>query len=375
MRKYLVVLLITLSSLTSFATEKSSLEFNAVPENYGQFEFYIMTAGRTPEVWDRGGHNLLRVKSNDIDVVYNWGVFDFYSGSFIKKFYLGGLVYTFEAVKYQKSYSMYTDTYKRALWQDKINFSSSEKKRAFEKLVWWSKNRTYMYNGMQNNCATILRDLIDYAKKGELKRAATKTLAGVTQREKLLPNFTGFYGVDFIMDMSFNEIVDMPLNYWDATYLPIELTKNLSEPIRKKHNKELFKKTEVLNSYKDLPPEKYSFISPTLVSFSVVFFLVAFWFTKTRSAVSSRTLGGAIFLWGVITGFYGLMFFSNEFLTTWPRLSGNVNSLLIIGLDLLIIVPGLTMLLGKQITPQSLAYRVARHLPLLHLVLFVVFIF
>ena len=50
---------------------------------------YLMTMGTGDQVWERFGHNAIRIvdASRGTDSVYNWGTFDFHQPNFLRRFH------------------------------------------------------------------------------------------------------------------------------------------------------------------------------------------------------------------------------------------------------------------------------------------------
>jgi Domain of unknown function (DUF4105) len=113
--------------------------------------------------------------------------------------------------------------------------------------------RDYLYNHYDNNCSTRVRDVIDHALKGELKRAlsgpARFTLRGHTRRYTEQDPL-----IEWLMMFGLSDSVDQPITQWDETFLPDELERallRLPEPTRAI----LGPRTLVHDAHQPPPPE------------------------------------------------------------------------------------------------------------------------
>ena len=85
----------TAAAAWSVQTSLPELSATAATEPGSQFRVWLITAGPGDLVWERFGHNALRVLDTETgrDVVYNWGIFDFNQAHFIPRFLKGEMFY------------------------------------------------------------------------------------------------------------------------------------------------------------------------------------------------------------------------------------------------------------------------------------------
>jgi hypothetical protein len=129
----------------------------------------VITIGPTQEeLYSAFGHSGIRVYDSlqQIDVFFNYGVFDFNRPHFYLNFAKGNLNYMVEAYAYSDYLNYYIEHH-RFVHEQILNLTSPQKQRVFDFLVWNIKpeNQFYSYDYFYNNCATKMRDVI----KGVLK--------------------------------------------------------------------------------------------------------------------------------------------------------------------------------------------------------------
>lgn len=123
----------------------------------------LLTCSPGAELYSTFGHSALRVvdASTGTDIVYNYGVFDFYDPQFYTKFVRGKLRYYLD----QEAYVDFLYAYQRenrAVREQVLSLSCAEK-TAMQQFLFNNlrpENRTYAYDFLFDNCTTRLRDLI-----------------------------------------------------------------------------------------------------------------------------------------------------------------------------------------------------------------------
>lgn len=129
--------------------------------------------------WDEAiyslfGHASIRVKDpvQEIDVAFNFGMFDKRKDNFILLFIKGETDYMVADIDYQR----YLQGYKydgAGIIEQVLNLTKEEKQEIFDALVIniLPENREYRYNYFYDNCSTRPRDIIEKHIKGKLEYA------------------------------------------------------------------------------------------------------------------------------------------------------------------------------------------------------------
>ena len=126
----------------------------------------LLTCSPGEEVYSFFGHTALRYCNphKGIDVVFNYGVFDFDTPNFVGKFVLGETDYMLGAVDYPYFIQEYAMRGSR-VDEQVLNLDSMQTERLFALLRknYQPANRVYRYNYFYNNCTTKARDIIEQA--------------------------------------------------------------------------------------------------------------------------------------------------------------------------------------------------------------------
>ena len=126
----------------------------------------LLTCSPGDEVYAYFGHTALRYCNPDkkMDLVFNYGVFDFSEPGFVAKFVLGQTDYMLGVIDYPyfiQEYAMRGS----GVVEQVLAFDSLQCERLFSLLRdnYRPANRVYRYNYFYNNCTTKARDIIEEA--------------------------------------------------------------------------------------------------------------------------------------------------------------------------------------------------------------------
>ncbi len=212
-------------------------------------EFSVITIGPyEDELYSAFGHSGIRYrdKLNNIDLFYNYGIFDFDQPNFYINFLNGRLLYMVGKYNYQTVESFYINQ-KRYVKEQVLNLNDSEKIILFNYLEQNIKpeNRTYLYNYVYNNCATKIRDILVtvYGERITFKdKSDNKTIRALMDKY-LKNNKWGDLGIDICLGLQ----IDKKASYSEEMFLPEYLFSNLEDSFLD-GNINLISKTNIINS-------------------------------------------------------------------------------------------------------------------------------
>ena len=173
-----------------------------------ELRVWLVTVGAGEAVWERFGHNALRVldTSTGEDVSYNWGIFDFNQVDFIPRFLKGQMLYMAAPFHTGPMVEAYARTGRRIVMQE-LALSPAQRVvlRDLAARNVLPENREYFYDYFLDNCSTRVRDVLDQVLGGALARryagAPTGTsfryhIRRLTRSDPLL-----FTGMDVLLGM------------------------------------------------------------------------------------------------------------------------------------------------------------------------------
>ncbi len=202
-------------------------------------EISLLTVAPGDLVYDTYGHSALRVNdpSRDIDLVYNYGLYDFNTPGFVMKFMRGKLLYQVGAHRYDSFLFSYNKD-KRTVYEQKLNLNQEEKDALMDALRvnMLKENRSYKYDFFFDNCSTRLRDLFEnivenLETNGELR--------ALTYRDLIKEHQYGMPWSDFGIDIIIGSKADVQSSLDAQMFLPIYLKDILSEAKIKRGGEEV----------------------------------------------------------------------------------------------------------------------------------------
>lgn len=148
--------------LLSFLILSATYSFGQKLSN--ESEISLLTCSPGDELYSQFGHSALRVKDipNNLDIVFNYGTFNFNTPNFYMKFARGKLKYMLSYSSYDRFKREYVAE-KRGIIEQKLNLSTEAKNQLFKALIrnYQPENRYYHYDFLFDNCSTRIRDIIE----------------------------------------------------------------------------------------------------------------------------------------------------------------------------------------------------------------------
>ncbi len=207
----------------------------------------LLTASPGDELYSVFGHSAVRVTdpANNIDLVFNYGTFDFDTPNFYVKFARGKLLYKLSVVPMEYFMAEYRFD-GRAVFEQILHLTMPERQKMFNYLMENSlpENAYYHYDFFYDNCATRIRDLADdvldiewYEHPG----IVPEYLAGIRSlldyefeyqpshepfrslRDMLQPFLVNMPWSAFGIDLALGLPADKVATYYDFMYLPDEM--------------------------------------------------------------------------------------------------------------------------------------------------------
>lgn len=221
MRKFIIAILLFLSHLSW-----------AMPHALNDSaQIYLLTCTPGTQVWSKYGHTGIRVvdRVNDMDIVFNYGIFDLTADDFYIKFVHGETYYQLGIEPYRYFDKFYKHIGRITYWQE-LNLTPVQKQRIFDALLvnYQPTNRYYLYNFVFDNCATRPYYLIKNALQDTLI-STYKGFEGTTFREAIT-HYTGKNSwVDFGINLVFGRDADIPMTNEERLFLPEELMYYVAE--------------------------------------------------------------------------------------------------------------------------------------------------
>lgn len=291
-------------------------------------EVSIFTCGPGDALFETFGHNAIRVKDPmlRLDVVFNYGTFDFRDPNFYTNFAEGRLEYWVSVSRYERFEASYR-AQERWMKEQVLDLTQEEKQAFFDFLSnnALPENRNYFYDPFFDNCSTKLRDITESVLNSEVKFASDYALEERTLREVMnreLPwNTWGSFGINTALGSKLDRVMTSE----EYMYLPDYLYLAFKDSKRMVNgNLVSFVKQENIV----IDAEERSFdtgwLNPMII-FGLLFLLVlVFTYKDLKKRKRSRVMDFFIFF---LTGLVGVFLIYLWFFTDHRTTPNNFNVL------------------------------------------------
>ena len=300
----------------------------------------VLTMGPGTNLNDSFGHSAFRISdtNQNIDVVYNYGVYNFDTPNFYLKFVKGQLMYQLDRTDFSLFYQHYSDQ-DRWIKEQVLNLTIIEKQEIFDFLQknYLPENRKYIYDFFFENCATRIRDVLAGVLKNKLvfdKNFVSKTH---TFRQLIQKNVHWNSWGSFGMDLAIGAVVDRNASSWEHQFLPEYIFKALEKGQIKRGlgATDLVKKTSILNKKTAKEKSETLLMSPFFIISLLAFIILGVTFKDYQNNSRSRWMDGGLYaLTGIIGVFLLLLWFATDHFAT----QNNYNLLWAVPLSLFFVI-------------------------------------
>jgi hypothetical protein len=321
----------------------------------------LMTMGPGAEVYNRFGHNAIWIRDTvaGVDLVYNYGTYDFNEPGFVSRFVLGRPRYILAVSTLEATLQAYAGERRTVEVQELALRPEQEAELAF--LLQQNalpENRQYSYDYYFDNCSTRIRDLLDQVLGGAL-RVATEGMPGEgTLRfhtQRMVANDPLMYlGILAAMGPA----ADRPLDAWGEMFLPEKVQQRLRElrvTDAEGIDVPLVAREATLLSHDEhsvlaAPPDWSLPLAGVGLALALV---ILVGMREDHIGWAGRIVGG---LWALVAGVAGTLLAVLWFLTDHVMTTGNRNLLILSPLALVLTV----LLWRRRIVQDRLTFRLGR---------------
>lgn len=186
----------------------------------------LITCSPGKEVYARFGHTAIRINDpiSKIDIVFNYGIFDFNSKNFYLKFIKGETDYKLAAY----DFAYFLPEYKERnswVWEQELNLTLAEKNELIQLLLtnYEPQNRVYRYNFVFDNCSTRPRDKVTESIDGRLSYLFPESKKTFRDLVEIYVGTSTW--LKFGIDMIFGDEADVVARRTQSMFLPEVLMK------------------------------------------------------------------------------------------------------------------------------------------------------
>ena len=318
-KRYFLLLFLAFSFFGSFAQNPKLSVYSEVS---------VFTLGPGDALFETFGHNALRIKDPllRLDIVYNYGTFDFNEPGFYANFALGRLEYWLGLARFKNFEASYN--YQQRWMKEQILDLTQEEKQAFFDFLQNNAlpdNRRYLYDPYFDNCSTKIRDITQVILGDQVEFASDYTQEDMTLRKLMnaeLPwNTWGSFGIH----LSLGTKLDQTLTADKYVYLPDYLYLAFKGATKTENGvtKPLVKEEKDLLEYEERPfPSDW--YNPFMIFLLVLALVIYITFKNLKKEERSRWIDFLLFF---VTGIMGSLIVFLWFFTNHQTAPNNFNFL------------------------------------------------
>ncbi len=282
----------------------------SVQSQYNQLtpkaEISVLTIGPGSSLNDAFGHSAYRVKDKSLDVVFNYGVYDFDTPNFYTKFAQGKLNYKIGA----NYYSDFKESYirqNRTIKEQVLDLSQQEKQLFFNYLSnnYEPENQYYLYDFFYDNCATKIKDVVVDVLDNNIQFNEPKSFKGKTFRTLIHDNLNWNSWGSFGIDLALGSVIDRPATAEEHMFLPSYIhTFFETATIKNSPEKKLVKKENVIFNKIESKQSNYFLSSPIFVLGLIGLLIIYLTYSDYKKGKRSKWLDTILF---ITTGLIGMV--------------------------------------------------------------------
>jgi len=311
--RYFVMLLVLVFVSTFVKAENEEY----LPGEKSQFS--LLTASPGKVVYQHYGHTGLRFTDpqKGLDIVFNYGLFDFSSPNFLWRFVTGQTDYVVGTYSYSDFLIEY-QMENRTVTEQVLNLKKSEVAKLWHLLTENIKpeNRVYRYNFFYENCSTKPRDIIEKAIEGKVEYKWEGKFKSLREEVHFFTEkypWTRF-GIDFALGAKADENATLKTQQFAPEVLMESFSKAVITDDSLRARPLIISTSEPVKTDLSLEEKEINLPGPTIVMWILFLITVYFTWTDLKKKKVNHILNAILYtvagILGTVIGF--LVFFSEH---------------------------------------------------------------
>ena len=319
-KNYIIVILLTISGLSAVNAQGITLSDSAT--------LSLITCSPGPQIYALFGHTAIRLvdPARGLDIVFNYGMFNFNKPNFYLKFIQGATDYELGAYETKYFLPEYRER-NSSVTEQMLNLTTAEKQQLADALFvnYQPENREYRYNFVYDNCSTRPRDKI-------LSVIKDKVVYDYVSEPQTFRNWVGTYTGEntwakFGIDMLLGREADELSTRWSSMFLPEVLCREFGAVKIIAHDGTT---RSLVNAEKIIVPRQDSIVKtnflqlPITVTLTVLLLGVFLIFYEKRRKKYYKIIDSVLL---IVSGLAGVIIFYLMFFSVHPLVHSNFNLL------------------------------------------------
>lgn len=264
----------------------------------------VLTCGPGDELYSTFGHSAFRIKDthNHIDIVYNYGMFDFNAPNFYTNFAKGKLIYKLGRNRFSNFLYQYQSE-NRAVNEQVLNLNTLQKKQLIKYLEHNAQpeNASYQYDFFYNNCATKIRAVLEDVYPNQLVFNSNHITSSYTMRQLINNNVPYNTWSNVGINIALGSVIDVKASADDYQFLPEYIYKAFNNATI--NNSNLVKqKSVLLTQNESIVSEPTIFASPLFIFFIISLIILGITYKDLKKQKRTWLLDFSILFTTGITG-------------------------------------------------------------------------
>ena len=319
-KNYFITILLIISGLSAVNAQGITLSDSAT--------LSLITCSPGPQIYALFGHTAIRLvdPARGLDIVFNYGMFNFNKPNFYLKFIQGATDYELGAYETKYFLPEYRER-NSSVTEQMLNLTTAEKQQLADALFvnYQPENREYRYNFVYDNCSTRPRDKI-------LSVIKDKVVYDYVSEPQTFRNWVGTYTGEntwakFGIDMLLGREADELSTRWSSMFLPEVLCREFGAVKIIAHDGTT---RSLVNAEKIIVPRQDSIVKtnflqlPITVTLTVLLLGVFLIFYEKRRKKYYKIIDSVLL---IVSGLAGVIIFYLMFFSVHPLVHSNFNLL------------------------------------------------
>ena len=319
-KNYVITIFLIISSLLAVNAQGNMLSDSAT--------LSLITCSPGPQIYALFGHTAIRLvdPARGLDIVFNYGMFNFNKPNFYLKFIQGATDYELGAYETKYFLPEYRER-NSSVTEQMLNLTTAEKQQLADALFvnYQPENREYRYNFVYDNCSTRPRDKI-------LSVIKDKVVYDYVSEPQTFRNWVGTYTGEntwakFGIDMLLGREADELSTRWSSMFLPEVLCREFGAVkiiAPDGTTRSLVNAEKIIVSRQDSIVKTNYLQLPTTVTLTVLLLGVLLIFYEKRRKKYYKIIDSVLL---IVSGLAGVIIFYLMFFSVHPLVHSNFNLL------------------------------------------------
>ncbi|AKA34069.1 hypothetical protein VC82_387 [Flagellimonas lutaonensis] len=295
----------------------------------------VLTCGSGDELYSAFGHTAFRVQDSvlGLDVVYNYGTFDFDQPNFYLNFAKGNMVYSLSRTRFANFLLEY-EADKRWIREQILDLDQVEKNKflAFLEDNYRPENRNYLYDPLFNNCSNITANILEKLFDNQITYSYSHLEKRHTFRELIMQHLHWNSWSALGINLAYGSVVDREATPYEHMFLPYYTMYQLRNTT--KNGKPLVLRERVVLDYDEHEQRSFFLTSPLFWLLLLFMFVAAITFLDYRHDHKNPWLDTVLL---TLTGLLGFFIVFLWFFTNHSGTGGNLNILWAVPLNFILV--------------------------------------